>query len=161
MKHAYFVSDDLNELEHVHDELIEEGFKDRHIHVMSEEEAEVEKHHLRNVNALEKTDMFSFMLKGAEYGVVLVVLIFAAAYLFDYGSSVVMTPIAIAAAVLFGFCVWEAGLMGLHRINHRFASVQPALRQGDHILILDYRKRESRWVEGLAKAHPRLSQISL
>lgn len=160
MKHAYYLSNDLDELESVHDELVQMGLKDRYIHVLSEHEAEVEKHHLRNVNDIAKTDMLGFMAKGAACGAILVLIVGAAAYVFDYGQNQLMAPIALASLFLFGFCVWEAGLIGLHKLNHRFKAFEKELHRGEHVLILDYENEQAKTVKNVARAHPKLHAVN-
>lgn len=160
MKHAYYLSDNLDELEAVHDELVDGGLKDQQIHVLSEQEAEVEKHHLRNVNVIERTSMLGFMFRGAILGIVLAAIVLAFSQYAGVTGSVWMAPFLFAAVAAFGFSIWEAGLMGLHRLNQRFASFKDELQQGEHMLILDYGRQQQTLIESVLKRHPKVCTVS-
>ncbi|TNC79973.1 MAG: NAD/FAD-utilizing enzyme [Oleiphilus sp.] len=159
MKHAYYLSDDLDELEKVHDELLDCGLKDRQIHVLSEQEAEVQKHHMRNVNSIGKTGMLAFMVRGALVGCVLAAAVIGLSYLMGVSSSVWMAPFIFAAVAAVGFSVWEAGLMGLHRWNSRYEGFQDELHQGEHMLILDYDRQQQSYVESVLGKHPKVCSV--
>ena len=158
MKHAYFVSDNLDELEVVHDELVKEGLADSHIHVWSSQEMEVENHNLRNVNPIKKTDMFPSMLKGAALGAVLGALVLSIPLFYATPESLGLAPFVFASVALFGFCIWEAGLLGIHFANRRFEQV---LKDGRHLLILDYADKQAASVKNRLSAHPNISAVSL
>ena len=160
MKHAYYLSDNLDELEQVHDELIDCGLKDSQIHVLSEHEADVQKHHMRNVNSISRTGMLTFMVKGALVGSVLAAFVIALSYLMGVSSSVWMAPFVFAAVMALGFSVWEAGLMGLHRLNSRFSAFKDELDQGEHMLILDFAGKQQSFVESVLSKHPRVCAVS-
>lgn len=161
MKHAYFVSDNLDELEAVHDELIEEGMSDADIHVWSSQEAEVEKHHLRNINPLAKTDILGSMFNGALIGAALAAIVLALPSLLGISESVGIGPFVLAAMAVMGFSVWEAGLLGFHTANRRFKRISAQLEDGKHLLILAYRDSMATNVMRMANAHPRMSSVSL
>ena len=54
MKRYYFISDDLDDLEAIETQLEAQGISTPQIHVLSEKDAEVESHHLHDVNSLMK-----------------------------------------------------------------------------------------------------------
>lgn len=159
MKHAYYLSDDLDELEKVHDELLDCGLKDKQIHVLSEHEAEVQKHHLRNVNPIGKTGMLAFMARGALIGCVLAASVIGLSYLMGVSSSVWMAPFIFAAVAVAGFSIWEAGLLGLHRLNSRFEAFKDELHHGEHMLILDFNGRQQSFVQGVLSKHPKVCSV--
>lgn len=161
MKHAYFVSDNLDELEVVHDELVEEGLSDADIHVWSSQEAEVEKHHLRNVNPLAKTDILHAMFNGALVGAALAAVVLIIPSVFGLTTSIGFGPFVLAAFTVMGFSVWEAGLIGFHMANSRFKKISSQLEAGKHLLILAYQDAKAPSVIRMALAHPRMSPVSL
>lgn len=162
MNHLYYLSDSLDELEVVHDELMDCGLRDRDIHILSEADVEVERHHIRPVSRLERTGMLAYMLRGAMIGALLAVLMIAVADGFGLNNALVLgAPVMMGAIAIFGFCVWEAGLLGLHRRNHKFDTVQAALSFGEHLLILDYSARHQRFVERVLRNHPRICPVSV
>ena len=54
MNRHYYLSDDLNDLEKVETELEASGIDTEQIHVLSERDADVERHHLHDVSSLMK-----------------------------------------------------------------------------------------------------------
>ena len=65
MKRYYYISDDLNDLESIERELEDKGFSTPQIHVLSENDAEVEKHHLHAIEAVLKQDVVHSTELGA------------------------------------------------------------------------------------------------
>jgi len=162
MKHSYYLSDNLDELERVHDELIEGGLRDRNIHVLSDADAEVDQHHIRAVNSVGKTGMLAYMIRGGIIGAALAVLIIALAEVFGLSETAVgSAPIIAGAIALFGFCIWEAGLLGFHHRNHKFNSMRAALSYGEHLLILDYTDKHRGFVERVLNNHPRVCAVNV
>ena len=51
MNRHYYISDNLNDLEKVETELEASGIDTEQIHVLSERDAEVERHHLHDVSS--------------------------------------------------------------------------------------------------------------
>jgi len=154
-------SDNLDELEEVHDELVNTGIKDRQIHVLSEQEAEVSKHHMRNLNSLSRTSLFSFLMRGSVLGLFLGGTVLLASYVFGAAETVMMAPFWLAAIAAFGFTVWEAGLMGLNRINQRYETVQNELHHGEHMLILDYASKQQAFIDRVLRRHPKVCAVQL
>jgi len=162
MNHSYYLSDNLDELEVVHDELIDCGLRDRNIHILSDADADVERHHIRPVNSVSKTGLFSYMVRGAVIGSVLAIMMIALADGFGLNGSVTIgAPMLAGAIAIFGFCIWEAGLLGFHHRNHKFDSMQAALSYGEHLLILDYTPKHQRFVERVLRNHPRVCSVNV
>jgi len=161
MKHAYYLSEDINELETVHDELIDFGFKEDEIHVLSEHDDEVESHHLQAVNPLEKTDVTRTISIGALVGLFLAAFVLAIPYLFNINTPAGNVPFIFAALVLLGFSAWEGGLLGLHQSNHKYEKVMDKLRDGKHLLILDYYDYQDKIVKKVREKHPKLETVRL
>ena len=57
MKRHFYISEDLDDLEQVEQELVSGGVETPHIHVLSENDADVENHHLHEVEAVLKKDI--------------------------------------------------------------------------------------------------------
>ena len=70
MLRHYFFSDDLDELEKVENELEQKGFTEPQIHVLSENDTDVENHHLHEVAAVLKQDVVHSTELGAVVGIV-------------------------------------------------------------------------------------------
>ena len=70
MKRHFYISDDLDDLEIVERDLEAAGVTTPQIHVLSEDDAGVEEHHLHNVEAVLKRDVVHGTELGAVVGVV-------------------------------------------------------------------------------------------
>jgi hypothetical protein len=57
MERHYYLSDDLDDLEAVENELEAAGISTPQIHVLSENDSEVENHHLHEVDSFTKSDV--------------------------------------------------------------------------------------------------------
>jgi hypothetical protein len=153
MKHAYYLSEDLDELEHAHDELIMSGLQDKHIHVLSDNDADVQLHHMRPVNSFLKTNVVHSLFSGAMTGVVVAMLIMATPYIMEFEFTMPFTLGAIAAL---GFATWEGGFLGIQKINENFKNVFSQIHEGQHLMIVDYNIEEENSIRTLSRGHPGL-----
>lgn len=80
MNRHYYISDNLDDLEALETELEANGINTEQIHVLSEQVADVEEHHLHEVNSLMKQDVVHSGEIGAVVGVPLAALILGGAY---------------------------------------------------------------------------------
>jgi hypothetical protein len=158
MKHAYYLSKDLDELEHVHDELIMSGLQDQNIHVLSDSDAEVQLHHMRPVNSFLKTNVIHSLLYGALIGAAAAMIIIAIPYFMEFESTVPFTLGAIAAL---GFATWEGGFIGIQKINDKFKDIISKIHQGQHLLIVDYNVEEEVRIRALSRGHPGLQFLAM
>lgn len=161
MKHTYYLSKDLDELEVVHDELLESGINDSQIHVLSDADASVEEHHMRSLNSFSKTDVIHSTLMGAGVGVILALAMMSIPYLFNISTPVGNMPFMFAAIVLLGFAAWEGGFLGIQKTNHKFASVDTDIHQGQHLMIVDFKDNVESTVNKVIGAHPMVKAVSL
>ena len=66
MKRHYYVTDDLDDLDHVEEELERAGLVTPQLHVLSRDDAGVARHeHLHEVEAVMRTDVVRSMKRGA------------------------------------------------------------------------------------------------
>lgn len=138
MQRHYYVSDDLNDLEAVERELEQSGLTTPQIHVLSENDAEVEKHHLHAIESVLKKDVVHSTQLGAIVGVIGAALILGIAYALQWHTTVVgWLPFAFLAVVVLGFCTWEGGLVGIQIPNYQFKRFQALLKQGKHVFFVD------------------------
>jgi hypothetical protein len=161
MNHKYYLTDNLDELEDVHDELIDSGFRDEQIHVMSDEESELPKHHLQSVNVFAKTDIVRSTLRGAAIGITLSALVLLAPVIFELNTPIGMVPFVFAAIVVLGFSTWEGGLWGIQEPNSRFKKFFERFKHGEHLLIVDFNDQQEEFVRQAERKHPSLQVIKL
>ena len=156
MKRHYYVSDDLDDLEIVERDLEAAGVTTPQIHVLSEDDAGVEEHHLHNVEAVLKKDV----VHGTELGAVVGVVGGAAVILFAYLSGITETytwvPPIFLAVIIVGFCTWEGGLIGIQEPHVDFQRFQDRLHEGKHILFVDVDPDQEQILHDVVSQHPRL-----
>ena len=76
----YYITDDLEDLKQVEQELLDSGLTVPQFHVLSENDAALEKHHLHAIEAVLKKDVVHSTQRGAIIGVVGALLILCLLY---------------------------------------------------------------------------------
>jgi hypothetical protein len=160
MKRHYFISDNLDDLEAVEQELENHGLTTLQIHVLSQSDAEVEHRKLHQVVAFMKTDIVRSTLIGAAIGICLCILTLGIAHASGVTATAIgWIPVIFLSLVLLGFCTWEGGLRGIQEPNHHFLSFQQALQGGKHILFVDVDKDQEAVLSRVATRHPELQGL--
>jgi hypothetical protein len=154
----YFISDSLDDLEVFEEQLEAAGISTPQIHVLSSNDADVEKHsHLHEVQSLMKSDLVHSTTRGAMVGIAAFVLVLAVAYFAGWTETAAgWMPFIFLAVVLLGFCTWEGGFSGIQRPNINFARFERALKEGKHIFFVDLLPSQEPILEKVLKAHPRV-----
>ena len=137
MKRHYYISSELDTLETVEHKLVAAGFTAPQIHVLSEDDAGLERHHLNQVEAVLKKDVVHGTELGAVVGVFGAVIVLALAYLTGISETYTWLPAVFLAVVVLGFCTWEGGLIGIQEPHIDFKRFQNDLKAGRHVLIVD------------------------
>ncbi len=160
MRRRYMISDDLDELENLEQQLEAAGVSTPQIHVLSPKakEADVAQHtHLHEIQSIMKSDVVFSTIRAALLGFCAFLLILLVAYLAGWTESAAgWMPFVFLAIVLFGFVTWEGGLYGIQKPNHNFARFEQALNAGKHIFFVDLEPQQEAVLEKLLKDHPRL-----
>ena len=99
MKRHYYISDDLDDLEVVERDLESAGVTTPQIHVLSEDDAGLDEHHLHKVEAVLKKDVVHGTELGAVVGVVAAAAVLAIAYFSGLTETYTWVP-AIFLAVI-------------------------------------------------------------
>jgi hypothetical protein len=68
--------------------------------------------------------------------------------------------IVFLAVMVFGFCIWVAGLIGAHNINQKFSHLKSKIKAKQHILILSFSPSQKVAIETVLKKHPRIMPVS-
>lgn len=157
MNRHYYVSDDLDDLERVEQELEASGIDTEQIHVLSEKDAELERHRLHSVPSMMKTDVVNAGTRGLYIGLALAVLVLVGAYFSGWTeTSFGWVPFVFLALVLFGFSIWEGGFFGFQKSNSYFRPLQDKLRQGKHVFFVDVEAAQESVLEQVISHHPKL-----
>jgi hypothetical protein len=156
MKRHYYLSDDLDDLEFVERDLEHAGLATRQIHVLSEDAAGVELHHINGVQPVLKKDVLHSTEIGATIGVILAALMLLLAWLSGMTPSHAWFPTIFLALIVLGFCTWEGGLIGIGEPYVDFRRFRADLKAGKHILLVDVECCQESILRRVVKQHPKL-----
>ena len=157
MKRHYYISNDLDDLDHVEEELERAGVATPQIHVLSLDDAGVAtRPHLHPVEAVLKKDVVRGTEIGAVGGVIGAALVLGIAYFTGVTESVGWVPFLFLAVVVLGFCTWEGGLFGIQEPHADFVRFQEDLDAGRHVFFVDVDEQQEAALARIVSAHPTL-----
>ena len=157
MLRRYFISDDLDDLAKIEQELEQQGIETPQIHVLSENDAEVELRHLHEVAPVLKSDVVHATEIGAIVGVIGALVVLALAYIMGWTDTAAgWVPFIFLAVVVLGFCTWEGGFIGIQQPNVNFKRFQDLLHQGKHVLFIDIAPEQEAVLSKVIRKHPGL-----
>lgn len=161
MKRYYFVTDNLPQLLAVEESLKQEGITPLQMHLLSDEDAELERHGLQsqNVDSLFRNDITRSLLSGFIVGLCAVALILGLGYALDTDGAVNWWLLVLFSLIALGFCTWEGGMLGIHRPNRRFKKFVNYLRSGKHLFFVDIHPGQEAIVERVAHDHRHLQPM--
>ena len=157
----YLISDDLDDLEKLEEQLEEHGIENPQIHVLSHDEVGLANHvHLHAVQSLFESDVVHSAEVGALVGTFAVMLILGGAYVFDLPDKILgWTPYVFLSVVAFGFSIWEGGLIGFQKTNYHFKRFENALDEGKHVFLVDLEEDQEKELVDLLKIHPDVVEV--
>ena len=154
----YFISDSLDDLEFLEEQLEAAGIASAQIHVLSHDHTGVaQHHHLHELSSLMETDVIHAWEIGALIGAVgaLAVLLFA--HIFEMtGGPTGWIPWIFLSIVVLGFCTWEGGFVGFQQPNYHFKRFEKALDEGKHVFFVDVIPGQEADLESKVRLHPTL-----
>ncbi|MBM7060641.1 magnesium transporter [Pseudomonas sp. UL073] len=154
MNRHYYISDNLDELESVENELEARGISTEQIHVLSERDAEVQQHHVHDVPSFLKRDVVNSGQLGVAVGVLLAAIVLIGAYLTGLTQTAAgWLPFIFLAVVLVGFATWEGSLVGLQRPHNAFRQFEGSLREGKHVLFVDVKPTQEALLDQVTSLH--------
>ena len=157
MKRAYFVTDNLDELESVEKELGQHGIPEAHMQVLSEDEVGVQNHHLHSVSGFMQKDVVHQGTRGALFGVILAGIMLFSANAMGAFSFAGPLPFAFLAIIILGFSTWVGGFIGIRQTNYKFRDLVDVVAKGKHVFLVDFSEKQAHIIEKLTKRHPRLA----
>jgi hypothetical protein len=154
----YFISDDLDDLERLEEQLEAGGVENPQIHVLSHDDVGVANHmHLHAVQSLLQRDLVHSLEAGAVVGLLGVVLVLGGAYLLNLPDQIIgWVPYIFLSIVVFGFCTWEGGLIGIQKPNYHYKRFEDALNEGQHVFIVELDPDQEIDLARVLKDHPKL-----
>ena len=138
MKRHYYLSDNLDGLDHIEDELERHGIVRPQIHVLSKDDTGVETHrHLHNIESVLKQDVVHGTILGGLYGILAAALVMLIGYLSRLPETYTWMPFMFLAIAMFGFVTWSGGFYGIQTPHREFRRFQKDLDAGKHVFIVD------------------------
>ena len=157
MKRHFYISDDLDDLEIIEQQLEDAGVTTPQIHVLSEDDAGVKAHRLNDVEAVLRRDVVHGTERGAIVGVIAAAIILTAAWATGIAATITWVPPIFLAIIILGFCTWEGGLIGIQKPHSDFVRFQDTLRSGKHVLLVDVSQDQEHILQQVTGEHPKLS----
>jgi len=154
----YFISDNLDDLDKIGEQLEGAGLSTPQIHVLTTHDSELEQHeHLHRVQSFMKKDIVHSALIGLAIGAVASLsVLFVANFAGWTETAAGWVPFIFLAVVLLGFCTWEGGLFGIQRPNSHFARFEQALKDDKHIFFVDLVADQEGILTKVMKKHPKV-----
>jgi hypothetical protein len=156
MKRHYYLTTDLDDLKLVEQELERAGVSTPQFHVLSEDDAGVEKHQLHNVEAVLKKDVVHGTELGAIIGAIAAAAILVLAWMSGLTETYTWIPVIFLSVVVLGFCTWEGGLIGIQEPHADFKRFQEQLHEGKHVLFVDIPIEQESILQQVVHNHPKL-----
>ncbi len=160
MSKLKYLTNDIEELDAVEQDLEANGIPRSHIHVLSNSDGELAKHDIPTFSDWSKRDLTYYGIRGAVIGVVLSMCILGGGYVYGITDSVSWAILGFIAAATMGFCTWEGGLMGIAKLNHEFEQYHEDIENGEHLLVVDVAdKDEEAKARYSVESHPVLRAV--
>jgi|TARA_B110000116_G_C16791969_1_gene564312 hypothetical protein len=156
MKRHFYISDNLAELEIVEQELEESGFSTPQIHVLSDNDAELQGHNLHKVDSVLKKDLVRSGEIGFVVGAVGASIILLTVSFTGWADSSSWIPFLFLSVIVFGFCTWEGAFIGMQKPHHDFKRFREVLSKGEHIFIVDVNTQQESKLEQVIALHPQM-----
>ncbi|MCK5361013.1 MAG: NAD/FAD-utilizing enzyme [Gammaproteobacteria bacterium] len=157
MKRHYFISNNLDDLDSIEQQLESKGIHRSQIHVLSRDDAGVETHeHLHNIESVLKYDVVHSTMLGAIVGFILAIATLAIAEFSNLTATYTWTPFLFLAVVLFGFSTWFGGYHGIQTPHKDFKKFEGDLNAGRHVFFVDIDKDQKNILNDVTSSHPGL-----
>ena len=156
MKRHYYISDDLDDLEVIEQQLEAAGVSTPQIHVLSKDDSGVHLHHLHQVEPVLKKDVVKGTWLGAVVGVIAAIAVLILAWKTGLTETYTWIPAIFLSVIILGFCTWEGGLIGIQEPHTDFKRFQKDLQEGKHILFVDVDPEQENILRSVVRAHPKL-----
>jgi len=157
MKRHYYLSEDLDDLELIEQQLESAGVITPQIHVLSEDDAGVKAHRLNEVEAVLRKDVVHGTERGAIVGVIGAAIILLIAWATGITDTITWVPPIFLSVIILGFCTWEGGLIGIQEPHADFAKFRDSLSAGKHVLVVDVSESQEHILQRVASEHPKLT----
>lgn len=152
MRRIYFLAPDIKTTHKIVDELRQEGFEDRHIHILAKRDTPLEG--MPEASVLQKTDFIPALERGVVLGGTAGLLAGLAGLSFS-GFVIAGGPIlgVIVAGATIGSLM--GGLAGMNSGNSKLKQFVEAIEQGELLVLVDIpTERITEITEKITRHHP-------
>ncbi|WP_075187590.1 hypothetical protein [Teredinibacter haidensis] len=157
MRRYYFLSNDLADIQRAEHDLYSAGYSFHQVHVLSGQDAELEKRHVHEVNPFAKLDILHSSLLGASIGVFLAAAVLLVGFVVRTETVVGWLPFVFLSIVVFIFSAWEGGFYGIQTGSAEFQRFKTLLAKGYHVLMVDCRKEDKVAMDSILAYHESLT----
>ncbi len=156
MKRLYYQTKNVESTERVADDLHREGVTDWHFHVISKNEAGLQKHRVHLAAPWHRFDILHTGERGAVIGASLGLLVGLFAVLSTPIGEIFgfwFLPLPTGLCGFFG--AWVGGLVGLSHESYKISRFHDVIEAGDYLLMVDIRKNQEEKVRSMMqREHP-------
>ena len=161
MRCLYYLSGTLESTQRISNDVRALGVNDSLLHVISKDEAGLQKQHIHSSNYLETLDLVRDGLIGAALGLMPGVFGVALLKFFEpFGPNVprVVYFATVAVAILFG--AWEGGLWGIATDNRKLAKFHDDIECGWYLILIYTPKDQEAAVREMMRARHRGTELA-
>ncbi len=162
MKTMYYLAPTLVSAHKISDDLHESGVSDWFLHVISNDEAGLNKEQIHSSNYLETLDLIRDGVIGAIIGFFFGVIIAGTLmYVQPFGPHVSEMMYLLVVIVLTLFGSWEGGLMGVASKNKKHAEFEDALKTGQYLILIYAKKHHENAIRNtMNRQHPEAKLVA-
>lgn len=156
MKRLYYLTDTLDSVSQISEDLHNKGIDNWHLHVLSRNEAGLYHRQIHSSHIFQQNDVIHSgelgAITGGAIGLLSVMII---EFWLPFGEPLPLPLLILIAGVFTLFGTWSGGLAGITRENYKVARFHDDLEKGKHLVMVDVSKpQESRIRVHLEKYHP-------
>ena len=157
MHRHYFISNSLDDLDRIEDNLEKRGIAKPQIHVLTSDDAGVDSHeHLHNIESVFKQNVVNGTIVGLVIGILAACLVLAVAYISKLPETYTWIPFYFLAVVILGFATWSGGFYGIQTPHKESKRFQQDLAKGKHVFIVDVDPSQESIINQLKTDNPQL-----
>jgi len=163
MKCFYYLSPTLADTGRASDDLHNSGVNDWFIHIISKNEAGLQRKHLHSSNYLETLDFVREGLLGAAIGFLLGLIFASFISLYElFGTEVPLIAYLGIVFLLTCFGAWQGGLVGISTENKKLLRFHDEIEAGKFlILVYTHRAEEEKVHAMMSRLHPEALLVGL
>jgi hypothetical protein len=156
MKRLYYLTQSLDSVSQISDDLHREGLSDWNIHVLSKDAAGLYHRHIHEAHLFQQNDVIHSGEMGALIGALIGLFIaLSADFLLPLQHSLPMLVLAAIAATFTFFGAWSGGLVGITRENYKVRRFHDDLEKGQYLIMVDVlRQQEILIKQQINRYHP-------